>query len=469
MKFKTFLLEGGNNTINGAEAQPIPITGPNSISRSTFRSLLIDALRNLNDGFKRSFGNALYNNFSVVEKGKVFAGSTAAFVNPSVSDDAYSLKKPKIGDIDLQVNKEHATDLKEFLSKNVNKKFGELTFKGFKDGGLQLITIFQFPPKYKNIPKFFQLDMELVKFKGDTPTDISLFMRSSHWDDIQKNIKGTLHKFLLQSMMVTDERFHVINKKGLKKVANGESLDEKDVKKGLGNKIIVLGPEGVREKYKLIVDSNNKPVMLDGKRVFEELAVSDSKMITDMNKIFEIVTKKKATKENINSFGSFVGILDLLKKFKTPSKDIEFYISNFSKSMWKSGLRMSKNDKEDMSLKMAGWDELKKMFPKEHANVMKEIEDSNMIDNFYNKETNTNKPSIDDTQSNVKEKMFQEFAKKAATELRDYDHAIETFNDLLDSNGNKELAKIKIPRTNEKQLNIFIKSKSKAKRNIGLM
>ena len=392
MRFKAFivehvLVEGGNNTINGAEAQPIPISsekfGENSIPRGEFRDLVVDSIKDMDKQFKAETNNPLYKDFSVVEKGKVFAGSTSAFIDPSISDEAYTLKKPQIGDIDLQVNKMYAEPLKEFLTKRIGKKFGELTFKGFIDGGLQLITVFGFPAKYKKIPKYFQLDMELVEFKGTGPTDISLFMRSSHWDDIQKGIKGSLHKFWLQSLMITDERFLVINKRGLKKVANDEALDAKDFKKKQGNKVTVLGPEGAREKYFLVLDNKKKPVSFNGQRVFDELSTADSKMITDMKSIFEVVTKQKATPQGIKLLGSFIGIIKLLKQFKTPSKNIENYIFNFANSMWNSVLKAGKTKADDLKVKSAGWSELQKEFPKEHAKVVKKLDASGMIENFY--------------------------------------------------------------------------------------
>lgn len=381
MRFKTFLYEGGNNTINGAEAQPIPISGENSISRGEFRKLVIDAIRDMNSKFQKEYNEPLYKDFSVVEKGKVFAGSTAAFIDNSISDDAYSEKKPQIGDIDLQVNKMYSTALKEFLTKYTDKKFGELTFKGFKDAGLQLITVLGFPAKYKNIPKYFQMDLELVEFKGTAPTDISLFMRSSSWEDIQNNIKGSLHKFLIQAMTVTEERFLVISKVGLKKVAEGEKLEAKHFKKKEGNKVMTLGPEGMREKYKLVLDPKGNPISFNGKRVFKELTTAESKMITSMNSIFELVTKEKATRASVKDFGSFVGVIRLLKKYKLPSKRIKDIITNYSISMWGSKNKFGNTKEKDLLVKSAGWEVIKKSFPKEWAAAEKEIAPKR--ENFY--------------------------------------------------------------------------------------
>jgi hypothetical protein len=373
MRFRTFLLEGGNAAVNGFNASPIPISGENFIPRGEFRDLVVDAIRDMNDKFEAEYNEPLYKDFNVVAQGKAFAGSTGAFIDPSISDEAYTAKKPLIGDIDLQVNKMYAEPLKEFLTKNTKKKFGRLKFMGFQDGGLQLMSVWGFPPKYKNIPKYFQVDLELVNFKGTGPTDISLFMRSSAWEDIQHNIKGVLHKFLLQSLTVTDERFFIINKRGLNKVEKGEPLTDKDFSKKIGNKTMVLGPEGIREKYIMVLDKKKKPIVFNNQKVFKELTTKESKMITDMRVVFELVTKKKANPGYIKAFGSFVGILSLLKRFKTPSKLVRGYILNFAHSMWDSKMKAGKTKAEDLEIKGAGWNEIKNSFPKEWASVEKEI------------------------------------------------------------------------------------------------
>lgn len=59
----------------------------------------------------------------------------------------------------------------------------------------------------------------------------------------------------------------------------------------------------------------------------------------------------------------------------------------------------------------------------------------------------------------LKVKMFQNFVSKVASELKDYNHAINTFNKLLKNQGKLELAGTPISRDLENKIDAFIKSK----------
>ena len=95
------LNEGGNLEIDGAQAQQIDLKVHN---RAYIVPILSQLLASINAGFKSSQGNDLWNP-KVLKSRKYLSGSSLHFFNTDIPDDEFERVKPKVGDIDTQVNK----------------------------------------------------------------------------------------------------------------------------------------------------------------------------------------------------------------------------------------------------------------------------------------------------------------------------------------------------------------------------
>ena len=342
------LVEGGNISIDGdIDAEKINL---NKIDRSKIVNMIKDGLINLNNQFKKKYKVPLWLDTRGIDTGTLFGGSSEHFMNQKISDKEFKSLKPKVGDIDVQVDKKLEDELKEFLK--VGKSFKGIKYlgRGKVESFDEINTVFKTTVDKQDIN--FQIDFEFVEFAGDNQTDFSRFARSSAWADIKKGIKGAFHKFLLGSIdsAVTVD-IPVVSRKTLK---------AKNVK---AHAYAFSHIKGMRAKYEPATDKQGMPVIINGKKAYFELKASQTPSIKNLTTIYQILFGGNPNKSDIEKMKSFVGLTELINKHFTKPQKEQILNNYLEKNFGRGGKRMEKFDEDDYSLKMAGINQIFKAIP----------------------------------------------------------------------------------------------------------
>ena len=188
--FKEFLKEGGNIKIGEYSADPIPITEK---TRKQTALDVHDALHDLHRSFEKEHGAFLFGkNAKALFSGSAYSGSTRHLVNENLPTSEFAQYKPTLGDIDVQVPREHMANLGVHLQEG--KKIGKYTILGInRTGGEHHILA-----KHEN-GQIHQIDFEGVNYKDDEPTKFDQLSHNADWEDIKQGIKGLHHKILLNA------------------------------------------------------------------------------------------------------------------------------------------------------------------------------------------------------------------------------------------------------------------------------
>ena len=247
--------------------------------------------------------------------------------------------KPKAGDIDIQVSEDKSffSNLREYLDSisisggkemNMNKiaflnklkekcpQIGDICVIDNKPSIGQIITATAIR-KNKQANSlddflFFQCDWEPVEAdQYGTPTEFAKFSRSSSREDIEVNVKGREHKYLLRVLAnVMDDidisDIKILSPKTLKPLASKDGgLFSFSVSKGLRKKF--WDPNDPKEKKEIIAyykSNTKKPIsdveikdILSNKNIRVQIPDDKKIYLTGMKDI-----KQKLGVQNINSF-----------------------------------------------------------------------------------------------------------------------------------------------------------------------
>jgi hypothetical protein len=196
ISFKTFIIEGGNVKVKTADgevsAAPFKVK-----DRSDQAKDVHDALTSVHNSFHAATGNHLFGKGAKsLSTGSAYSGSTKQFMNKDkspISDEEFKKHKPSVGDVDVQVPKEH----KEALSTHFKPgdQHGKYTVVGTKKSGNETHVVM----KHAN-GEHHQFDFEHVNYEHDEPTKSEQFLHSSSWEDSKHGIKGAHHKILLNAV-----------------------------------------------------------------------------------------------------------------------------------------------------------------------------------------------------------------------------------------------------------------------------
>ncbi len=294
LRFKGFLTEGGNVQIGQHEAERIDLS---KLDRAAIVLRVNRTLQMVNLKFQKEYGLPLWNP-ELFNSKKFLSGSAFHFFNKAIPTAEFKQYKNTVGDIDTQVDKAQAANIKEFLTSITGQKFGYVTFIGFKESAGQYITLWQFSQPEINI----QIDLELVDFVEGQPTEWSQFSHSSAWEDMKEGIKGVFQKYLLRALTTKTLREIVI--------LTGKKETPKKV---MSTDLAFSVTQGLRQKLEPVMD-NGKQRMMDGLPVFKEIPTKTSTYINDLKVMFEVLFGTTPTAKDIQLFGSFVGGLQLAKK-----------------------------------------------------------------------------------------------------------------------------------------------------------
>lgn len=326
---------GGNvtainkNTFQTYRAERINLK---QMNRSVFKQDTSLLFKKLNSLYKKKYKENLWNN-NYIEDGSVFNGSSSYIMGSEISDAEIEQFKPFAGDIDIAVPVEskqnlwHLLDTLEgtYITDNIfyagsNKP----TLSGI---GARINCIFIY--NKTNV----QVDFEFLPFDGDKPTEWSKFAHSSTFSDTKIGIKAVSHKYLIRSLVGgASQRFDAV-------VATKRSTPSNIT---LSKSVINTNPRmikfsvdnGIRFAYEPLLDEDGNKIFIEGKEVLKELKTS---FVTDVKEIFKMSFKRDSvTDEDIDMFNSFVGVVDLCKKYLT-TEESERTHKRFVEILWGNG------------------------------------------------------------------------------------------------------------------------------------
>jgi hypothetical protein len=305
------IMEGGNLSIGDKKADEIDLKVQN---RSFMVKLLDKLLSDVNNAFKAKHKVPMFSP-ELLQSKKFLGGSSLHFFNTAgISDEEFAKHKPKVGDIDTQLDKNLEPQVEEFLTSITNKKIGDTVFLGFSRGNEQFNGLFEF----EDPPMKIQIDFEFGKYdtKTNAPDDWYRFSHSSDWDDVKAGIKGVMHKYLYRALAKAGPTEKYIAKlTGLGK-KRAMTISGPITDANFSFAVASAGGGGARAKYKPYIDpETGQEKVIDGIPVMEPVKPEDSDYIQDLSQQFELFFGQQPTGDDSQLQQSFVGTLALMNKY----------------------------------------------------------------------------------------------------------------------------------------------------------
>ncbi len=331
---KKKLLEGGNLGSHKDDGTPMPgwkgIPGQHQAqsidlkvhNRGYITPILSKLLFAINDQFAASVGGPLWNP-KALQTRKYLSGSSLHFFDTNIPDDEFERVKPKVGDIDTQVNKAVEPQLEQWLDSVQGKVIGNGKLIGYSRGNEQFSSMWELTDP----PIKIQIDLEFVDYtEKDEPTDWAGFSHSSSWDDLSQGIKGVFHKYIIQAFTKLTTKDFLLRKL----VGRGKARVEQDIPTTDNMFSFAVSSKeggGLRPKYEPVVDEKGKPLVIDGLPVMRALPTSGYEK--DLSKIFQSIFGERISSSSLKKVmpktWSFVGLLELMNMILSPEeKDMVF-------------------------------------------------------------------------------------------------------------------------------------------------
>jgi hypothetical protein len=323
------LLEGGNLEIDGTQAQQIDLKVHN---RNYIVPILNNLLHSINNAYSQSQGGPLWSDKAIKSR-EFLSGSSLHFFNTDLPDDEFTRVKPKVGDIDTQVNKEAEPNLAQFLDSVKGQVVGNARFLGYSRGNEQYSSLWELTDP----PIKVQIDLEFVDYEKDKPTDWSKFSHSSDWNDLSQGIKGVFHKFLITAFTRLTTKDFLLRKF----VGRGKSRTEQDVPTRDNMFSFAVSSKeggGLRPKFEPVLDDNGKPLEVNGLAVMRALPTSGYEK--DIGKIFQSIFGNRVNSAKLKTLlpntWSFTGLIDIMNATMDP-QDKEQVLDAFVNKLFAPG------------------------------------------------------------------------------------------------------------------------------------
>jgi hypothetical protein len=315
---------GGNvtaiNKKSGEEvrAEKIPIK---EIGRSNFTKKFIKVFAEINKLYKKEYGELLWKNEKNIANGLQFNGSTSYIFNGDIPDEEIVKYKTHAGDLDIIVPE----DTKEQVWELLDKLEGTEIIKGVEYIGSNKPTISSIGEQINTVFRVdfgkgkvvaAQVDFEFLPMEEDgaTPTEWAKFSHSSSFEDAKAGVKAVHHKYLIQSLVggasIRDDVVIVTPK------ATPENWEKKLKKFKPGDLPRFLKfsvSRGIRTAYEPLYDEDGNHIKTtDGKEVWREVPTASSEYTTIIKEIANLSFGKEV---DASKFGSFVGVMSLMKEY----------------------------------------------------------------------------------------------------------------------------------------------------------
>ena len=439
-KKKQSLYEGGNLALDtGEEAQHIDLKVHN---RAYIVPILDNLLQSINNLYAQQYQTPLWEP-NLLKKKTFLSGSSLHFFNTDIPDDEFTRVKPKVGDIDTQVNKELEGNLEQFLTANQGKVMGPAKFLGFQRGNEQFSGLWEFTDP----PIKVQIDLEFVAYDKKGPTQWSQFSHSSSWDDLQAGIKGVFHKFLIQSFTSLTNQNFILRKF----VGRGKARAEQDFPTTDNMFSFAVSSKeggGLRAKYEPVLDEKGRPLVIDNLPVMRPLKAEGYEQ--DLSKIFATIFGSRVNSAQLKKLmpktWSFVGLLDLMNVVLDPEEK-EHVIDNFVNKLFAPGAQgLYKNDPDrDVVEKNAALNQmlaiLKVSAPANLEQMRQDYKASYRMTGDNALTTQPVKEAVEDTPDNAPVKAQFRKGMPHLHDLKPIDF-LDLLDEIHDGNGNFKLENI---------------------------
>lgn len=378
---------GGNATgINkktGEEtrAEKIPIR---KIGRKEFTSKFIEVFKELNKIFKKENGVYLWVDEKNLENGLQFNGSTSYIFDQSIPDAELLKHKETAGDLDIIVPEGFKSEVWHMLDKLEGKEIIKgVTYVGSNKAtvssiGEQINCVFK--TDFGNgliVPSQCDFEFLPVDSKG-TPSEWAKFSHSSSFEDAKAGVKAVHHKYLIQSLIGgASIRDDVVIVTPAATPLNYESKIKAMKPNDLPRMLKFSVGKGIGAAYEIMRDSEGNVLKIDGKEVYREMKPAERTYETTVAEIYKLAfARLEDHPEDVKKFNSFVGIIDLMKKYLNKTQ-IENTHKRYVEKLWLNpGQVLERGDAEgDYQVKISGYNYFLKNF--------KFKPEQKIIDNYY--------------------------------------------------------------------------------------
>lgn len=306
------LNEGGNLEVDGTQAQQIDLKVHN---RAYIVPILDTLLNSINNEFQQSTNGPLWNP-KVLKSKKYLSGSSLHFFNTDIPDEEFERVKPKVGDIDTQVNKAVEPQLAQWLGSVKGQVVGNAKFLGYSRGNEQYSSLWELTDP----PIKVQIDFEFVDYGDkDQPTDWAGFSHSSSWDDLSQGIKGVFHKFLITALAKISSKDFILRKVHKK---TGKVTDKPERDSMLSFAVSSKEGGGLRPKYEPVLDDAGNPIEINALPVLRELPPSGYEK--NLSKIFQSIFGERIDNGTLVKLlpktWSFIGLLEIMNLILSPEE-----------------------------------------------------------------------------------------------------------------------------------------------------
>jgi len=345
---KIVLKEGGNLSSDspgwdgdaGHQADEINLKVNN---RTHMVGIIDHLLHSINAAFSQHHNQGIWSPALLASK-QFLGGSSLHFLNTTdISDEQFVALKPKVGDIDTQVDKKLETQIHTFLKSNINKQIGNGTLLGFSQGNEQYNALFQL----NDPPVKLQIDFEFGKYDEatGTPDEWFRFSHSSDWADIQAGIKGVFHKYLYRCLSgLSTRQFYVAKLAGRGKARAVQIGDSPETHSTTSFAVSSSQGGGVSQKFQPYIDpETDQPMTKDGLPVLEPVEAKNRPYVQNLSQQFQMLFGVTPTAEDSKLQHSFVGTLDLINKYVDQSKKADI-VEKFLDICFEVGSQMITKD-----------------------------------------------------------------------------------------------------------------------------
>ena len=371
------------------------------ITRQQLRNDVIEMLRVLDTEFKKDHGSPIWDpdqRDDILGAGFAFNGSSAHLFAPpeTLSDEEFIEYKPTVGDIDLTVPAEKMSELYSTLNKREDQQLtGKIAYIGHNKkvpGSHQINALFSYtwdPTAPEGLgDTFFQIDFEGSEYERGRPTEWAKFSYSSSWQDITQGIKGLAHKVLLMSLTAIKSP-PPLNARVVTPAATPEAPKFKRTR---NKETGVMEPVPLRplKSFDLVSGYGSRYVKLDwnlnGEEAYKYLTrVERTDATRDLKAIFSNLFGENPppSEEDINNFGSFIGLLEIIKQRMSPPEIVRLYGEMVDRFFGERGQQLSATDpKEDRSVKDRILEVFRQALPEAESST---IDLEGLKSNFYSK------------------------------------------------------------------------------------
>jgi len=314
---------GGNvtaiNKRSGEEvrAEKIPIK---EIGRSNFTKKFVKVFAEVNKLYKKKYGEVLWKNEKNIANGLQFNGSTSYIFNGDISDEEIVKYKTHAGDLDIIVPE----DTKEQVWNLLDGLEGKEIIKGVEYIGSNKPTVSSIGEQINSVFRVdfgngkvvaAQVDFEFLPMADDngTPSEWAKFSHSSSFDDAKVGVKAVHHKYLIQSLVGgASIRDDVIIVTPTATLDNWEKKQKKFKPGDLPRFLKFSVSRGIRTAYEPLFNEDGHQIVSGGKEVWREIPTKSS---TYTEIVKEIANLSFGRDVDVSKFGSFVGVMSLMKEY----------------------------------------------------------------------------------------------------------------------------------------------------------